>query len=334
MRKFRKALITGITGSAGSYLAEYILAHHKEVEIHGITRKNTPKNVRNVIGFENQITLYECDLTDFSSIFSVLRESQPDVIFHLASYANVRQSFRTPLSVIQNNFMSTANLLEAIRLLDIHPIVQHCSTSEVYGQVLPDELPITENHAIRPVNPYSVSKTMQDMMAGSYYYSYRMNIIRTRMFGYLNPRRPDIFASSFARQVVQIELGLKKELIHGNLDSIRTLLDVHDAMESYWVACEHCKIGEVYNIGNEQPIRVGEFLEVLKSHSKVPIVSRVDKELLRPVDVTLQIPSMKKFQDETGWKPKYSFEESVEHLLNYWREQVPIELKHSQFMSQ
>ena len=142
------------------------------------------------------------------------------------------------------------------------------------------------------------------------------------MFAYLNPRRTDLFATSFARQIARIELGLQKELVHGNLDSIRTLIDVRDAMEAYWEAIMHCRPGEAYNIGGATSMSVGEFLELLIKQSTVQIPTKVDPNLLRPADVTLQIPSVEKFVKETGWKPKYSIEESIQYLLAFWRKEA------------
>jgi len=147
------------------------------------------------------------------------------------------------------------------------------------------------------------------------------------MFAYLNPRRTDLFATSFAKQVAWIERGLQKELVHGNLDSVRTLIDVRDAMRAYWMAILHCKPGEAYNIGGTTTMKVGEFLEQLIALSDVPIPTRCDPALLRPADVTLQIPCVDKFVQETGWKPVYTFEESMLHLLTYWRKKADEELK-------
>jgi nucleoside-diphosphate-sugar epimerase len=135
------------------------------------------------------------------------------------------------------------------------------------------------------------------------------------MFAYINPRRTDLFATSFAMQVARIELGLQDELTHGNLDSTRTLIDVRDAMESYWVAAVKGEAGEVYNIGGNTVITVGAFLEALKKLARVPIRSRIDPNLLRPADVTLQIPDTSKFAATTGWQPRYTFDESVAFLL-------------------
>jgi GDP-4-dehydro-6-deoxy-D-mannose reductase len=326
-RHFSKALITGVTGSGGSYLAEYIIENHPEVELHGITRWHSTGSESNIEPLKDRIKLHECDLNDFSAILSVLKTVKPDVIFHLASHANVRASFINPLAVLQNNIMSTANLLEAVRAADIDPVIQICSTSEVYGRVDPENVPIKETCPLNPVSPYAVSKTTQDLLGAVYFHSYNMKIIRTRMFAYINPKREDLFATSFAKQVARIELGLQKELLHGNLDSTRTLIDVRDAVEAYWIAVERCEFGEVYNIGGKTVITVGEFLDILKKLAKCEIPTRLDPSLLRPVDVTLQIPDTTKFESLTGWKPRYTFEESVEYLLEYWRDRVKKENK-------
>jgi len=320
MRDFKTVLIAGITGSGGSYLADYIVENHPEVEVHGITRWHSASSNKNLEKSGSRTTLHECDLNDLSSVV-------PDAIFHLAAHANVRASFDIPLAVIQNNVMGTANLFEAIRLAEINPVTQVCSTSEVYGQVDPKNVPIKEDCPIVPASPYAVSKVAQDLLGFVYFKSFGLKIIRTRMFAYLNPRRADLFATSFAMQVARIEAGLQKELLHGNLDSTRTLIDVRDAMESYWVAMQKCQFGEAYNIGGTKVIKVGEFLDVLKKLAKTEILSRVDQRLLRPTDVTLQIPDTSKFEKETGWKPKYSFEESMEFLLDHCRKEVAREVR-------
>jgi GDPmannose 4,6-dehydratase/GDP-4-dehydro-6-deoxy-D-mannose reductase len=321
-RKFERALITGITGSGGSYLAEHIVNNRPGVAVHGITRWHSHTSHHNLAQIADQVTLHECDLTDFSSVLRALEVSQPDVIFHIASHANVRASFETPLAVIQNNIMGTANLFEAIRAAKLDPVVQHCSTSEVYGQVDPENIPIKEDCPMNPSSPYATSKAAQDHLGLTYFRSYGMKIIRTRMFAYLNPRRADLFATAFARQVARIEAGLQDVLLHGNLDSVRTIIDVRDAMESYLVAAEECEAGEVYNIGGETVISVGDFLDLLKDKATVDIPSRVNPKLLRPADVTLQIPDVTKFLEATSWRPKYSFEESIEHLLSHVRREV------------
>ena len=325
-RKIKKVIITGISGSGGSYLAEYIVNNHSEVEVHGITRWHSASVKENLKNISKKIKEHECDLTDLSSIVKTLKDVRPDSIFHLAAHANVWASFVTPLAVLENNIMGTANLFEATRIAGIDPLIQLCSTSEVYGQVDPKNVPIKEDCPLNPASPYAVSKVAQDLLGYSYFVSYGMKIIRTRMFAYLNPRRKDLFATSFAMQVARIEAGLQKELLHGNLDSVRTIIDVRDAMESYWVALVKGRFGEIYNIGGHKTITVEEFLELLKKKAKCKIFTRLEPNLLRPSDVTLQIPDVSKFQKETGWKPKYSFEESVDFLLEHCRNEIKKEL--------
>ena len=230
LKAVRSVLITGIAGSGGSYLAEHISEHHPEVKIHGLARwRSTAQNLRDIRG---KVAVHEADLLDFSSVLAVLKASKPDAIFHLAAHANVRTSFITPTAVLNNNIIGTSHLLEAVRIAKPDTVIQLCSTSEVYGQVGPKDIPIKESVPLRPVSPYAVSKTAQDLLGWSYFKSYGMKVIRTRMFTYFNPRRVDLFATSFARQIALIERGLLKELTHGNLDSVRTFIDVRDAVRA------------------------------------------------------------------------------------------------------
>jgi GDPmannose 4,6-dehydratase/GDP-4-dehydro-6-deoxy-D-mannose reductase len=314
----KKALITGINGSGATYLAEH-LSNIPDIQIQGISRWHTDRKIKS--GVFSKIQMFECDLTDLGSIIRTLEVAQPDYIFHLASNANVKLSFTTPISVFNNNVNGTLNLLEALRILNQKPMIQFCGTSEVYGQVRPDEIPIKETQSIDPVNVYAISKLTQEKLVKSYFKSYNIPCVITRSFGYINPRRPDIFSSAFAKQIVDIENGKQDILYHGNLDSVRTLLDVRDIVEAYWVSAEKCDLGEAYNIGSTVPVRVGDFLEELKRQAKCKIVSKEDPNLLRPVDVTLQIPSVDKFYEKTNWKPKYTLEDSVKLLLDYYRNQ-------------
>ena len=245
----KRVLITGIAGSGGSYLAEYIIDNCPAVEVYGFSRWHSTADWDNLRAVRDKVKIYEVDLTDLGSVLTGLEDARPDAIFHLAAHANVKASFLTPNAVLSNNILGTSNLFEAVRRLRLNPVIQLCSTSEVYGQLDPQFVPVKEDAPLRPASPYAVSKVAQDMLGWTYFTAYKMRIIRTRMFAYLNPRRADLFATSFARQVAWIENGLQQELVHGNLDSVRTLLDVRDAMRAYWDAILHCQPGEVYNIG-------------------------------------------------------------------------------------
>jgi len=314
-------LITGITGSGGSYLAEYILENHPEVKVHGTARWHSTTSLSNIEGIKDRITLHECDLLDLATIIRIFREVKPDRIFNLASHANVRVCFDNPTAVLHNNVMLMANLLEATRLECPESIFQQCSTSEVYGT--PETIPIKESHPLQPVNPYAVSKLTQEGLAYAYHKSWGLRCIITRMFAYVNGRRQELFATAFAHQVARIEAGLQKPILrHGNLESIRTLIDVRDAVRTYWVACAFCTPGEAYNIGGTVPISIKDFLKKLHNFAKVDFVDSLDSSLLRPVDVTNQVPDTTKFDTLTEWEPEYTLDDSIEFLLEHCRKEL------------
>jgi GDP-mannose 4,6-dehydratase len=318
--RMRAVLITGIAGAAGSYLAEHLM-RRTGVAVHGIVRWRSTASRRNLAGVIDRVTFHESDLTDFASLLTVVRAVRPDAIFHFASHANVPASFVTPAAVLANNILGTCNLFEAVRLAEIDPVILQASTSKVYGESTAGT-PIAEGAPIRPDSPYAVSKAAQDALADVYARGRQLRIVRTRTFGYINPRREDLFSSSFARQVALIEAGRLRELLHGDLDAVRNLLDVRDAMEANWLAVLRGEPGETYNVGGSATLSVGEFLEVLKRRSRVPIPSRLDPSLLRPVETLVQLPDCSKFTNATGWQPKIAFEESVDDLLEEWRRRV------------
>ena len=266
-RIFKKALITGISGSGGSYLAEYILKNHKSVKIYGLYRKY---NKTNLINLKNKAHLIKCDLNNFSSIKSILKKFKPDVIFHLASEADVRKSFDEPYKFINNNNNITLNLLESVRQIGTDPIIQICSTSEVYGNYEKNKT-LNEKVGLNPNNPYAVSKLFQDVLAKNYFINYGLKVIITRMFTYLNPRRINLFASHWAYQINLIKNKKKKCLEHGNLNSTRTIMDVRDAMRAYWMAATLCDVGSIYNIGSNKKILLSKFLKILIKKSKIKI---------------------------------------------------------------
>lgn len=315
-----RALITGVNGSGASYLAEYLVTV-PDLIVQGLTRWHTDRS-SNLKDIKDKVKMFECDLTDLSSVIRTLDRAQPDFIFHMASHANVRLCFDNPIAIFNNNVNGTLNLLEAIRILKAKSVVHFCGTSEVYGQVKKEDTPIKETHQLDPINVYAISKLSQEKLCRSYWLSYGIPVVITRAFTYINPRRPDIFSSTFARQIVEIEKGKRDKIVYGNLDSTRTIIDVRDNMEAYWISANKCDYGEAYNIGGDNTMTVGEFLVKLKTHSKVPIPAEQDPNLLRPVDVTMQIPDNTKFYNKTGWKPKYSLDDSIEFLLDFYRKIV------------
>ncbi len=319
-----KVLITGITGMVGSHLAEYILDNHPMVEVHGLSRWRSPlDNIRDILP---KITLHLAELHDLNSLILLLRKIKPDWIFHLAAQSYVTASFNAPADTLHTNVIGTTNLLDAVRLTGLDPKIHICSSSEVYGQVPEDEVPIQETNPFRPASPYAVSKVGEDMIALQYFLSYGIKTVRTRMFTHTGPRRGDVFAeSAFAKQIAEIEAGIRQNPMKvGNLDSIRTFADVRDAVRAYWLLLEKCPPGEVYNIGGNRTMTIGEMLEAFKMMARCKIEHMVDPALLRPSDVTLQIPDITKFQHATGWRPEIPFETTLRDLLNYHRTRIKI----------
>ena len=270
--KFKKVLITGITGFVGSHLAEYILKEHKDIKIYGLVRWRSPKD--NIYKILDKINLCYGDLEDYSSIEKILSDLKPDAIFHLAAQSYVDFSFLSPMSTLQTNIIGTANLLEVVKILKLKerydPVIHVCSTSEVYGQVKKDEIPIKETNSLRPASPYAVSKVGEDMLALQYFLSWKLKTIRTRMFTHEGPRRGEVFApSNFAKQVAAIESGKQKNIVMvGNLESVRTFMDVRDAVKAYWLLVNKCTPGEVYNIGGVETMTIGDMLNKLIGFSK------------------------------------------------------------------
>jgi len=320
-----KVLITGIGGFVGSHLTEYILAEFPNIQILGLVRWWEPQeNIKHIL---DKIKLCYGDLVDMPSLETILREKKPDVIFHLAAQSYVDFSFLAPITTLEANVIGTANLLEAVKnlktTLGYDPVIHICSSSEVFGQVKENEVPIKEDNPFRPASPYAVSKVGEDMLAFQYWISWGIKTIRTRMFTHTGPRRGEVFVeSNFAKQIAAIEAGKQEPIVKvGNLDSIRTFLDVKDAVKAYWLLVTKCPPGEVYVIGGKETMPVGEMLNKLLKLSTVKNISvEVDPARLRPSDVTLQIPCIDKFVEATGWKPEIPFDKTLEDILNYWRD--------------
>ena len=322
-----KVLITGITGFVGSHMADYLLKNVPDIEIFGMRRwRSRFENVSHLYQLDN-VTFLEGDLSDRSSISKILYEVKPDVVYHFAAQSFPESSFKTPVSTLNTNVIGTTNLLEELRLAQerimLSPVIISVSSSEVYGNPEPDEVPIKETNPIRAANPYSISKVGHDLMSQYYYEAFDLKMIITRMFSHEGSRRGKIFAlSSFAYQVVQNEKGLGDYNIrHGNLNSVRTYNHIDDAVHAYWLAVDKCDYGEVYNIGGDYTCTVGDALDMLISRSTVKdkLKKVLDPDRVRPTDITLQIPDSTKFREKTGWKPTKGLEEICDDLLDYWR---------------
>ncbi|TMQ59029.1 MAG: GDP-mannose 4,6-dehydratase [Candidatus Eisenbacteria bacterium] len=314
-----RVLVTGITGFAGSHLVDYMLAEKKDVEIVGIQRWRS--RTENIEHFAGKVRMFECDLRDASSVRDVLDEARPDWIFHLAAQSFVPTSWTAPTESLVTNIIGQLHIFEAVKKLHILPRIQLACSSEEYGMVHENELPIRETNPLRPLSPYAVSKVGQDMLGYQYFMSFKLPVIRTRGFNHEGPRRGPVFVcSDFAKQIADIERGLRPPVIRvGNLDARRDFTDVRDVVRAYWLALEKGQAGEVYNICSGRAWTIREMLDVLLGMSKVKVKVEQDAARMRPSDVPVLLGDAGKFKKVTGWEPKIPFEQTLRDLLEYWR---------------
>ncbi len=315
-----RALITGITGFVGSHLTELLL--ERGYEVYGTLRWRSPlDNIKHLL---DRIELVECDLRDASSVTEALERARPEYIFHLAAQSFVPTSWRAPAETLSTNVIGQVHLFEAVRSLGLEPRIQIAGSSEEYGLVREDEVPIKESNPLRPLSPYGVSKVTQDLLGYQYFRSYRMSIVRTRAFNHTGPRRGEVFAeSSFAHQIADIEAGKREPVLRvGNLEAKRDYTDVRDVVKAYLLALEKGEPGEVYNICSGVSHPVQHILDLLLSFSKAEIKVVRDPARLRPSDVTVLWGDSSKFRQQTGWAPEIPLEQTMRDLLDYWRGRV------------
>lgn len=320
-KMMKNVLITGITGFVGSHLADFLLKN-TDCKIFGLKRPNA--RLRNIHHILDKITLIDGDLIDETSLVKALHVSKPDQIYHLGALSWVTPSWDMPAAYMQTNAIGTINLFEAMRCVNCKARVLISCTPEEYGDVPEEEIPITEETRIAPINPYAASKVAQDVVCQVYFASYGFEVIRTRAFNHEGSRR-DIHGAnaSFAYQIAKIERGLQKPIVKvGNLEATRNFTDVRDLVEAYYLAIEKGVPGELYLIGSQEIHTMEECLKSLISLStmKDKIKYEVEPERVRPTELRILIGKFDKFEKLTGWKPKIHFKETMNSILDYWRE--------------
>lgn len=314
-----KALITGVTGFAGSYLAEYLLST-KKYSVSGTYLLE--ESLKNVADIGSRLNLVRVDLSNEKNVLNIVKEISPSVIFHLAALTSPANSFKSPTETLTNNISLQINLMEAVRKNNLfNTKILVVSSGEIYGAVEKKNLPIDEETPLNPTNPYSVSKIAQDFLGLTYFLSYNLKIIRVRPFNHIGPRQsPQFVVSSFAKQIAEIEKGKRKPVLSvGNLDAKRDFVDVKDMVRAYVLAIEEGKNGDVYNIGSGVSHKISDILDRLISMSSSAIKIEKDEKLFRPSDNPELICDPSKFAKLTGWKPQIPIDKTLKDTLDYWR---------------
>lgn len=318
-----KVLITGITGFVGSHLAEYCLSKPDAQVFGTVLSHHLGDELKRIDQIKDKITLLECNLQNRIAVQRVFEKVRPDRVFHLAAQSFVPLSWASPEDTLLNNIMSELNVFEVVRNMDTDPVVHVACSSEEYGLVHENELPITEKSELRPLSPYGVSKVAQDKLACQYYHSYGLKTVVTRAFNHEGPRRGEQFVTSnFAKQIAEIEKEKREPIIYvGNLSAKRDYLDVRDVVGAYWLATEKCQFGEPYNICSGKTWTIQSVLDILLQKStRRDIAVRQDPARMRPSDVQILWGDCTKFKSQTGWKPNISFEKTLQDTLDYWRQ--------------
>ncbi len=314
-------LITGAEGFAGGHLAQFLRAQVPELELYGTVR---PSQVAPVLPDGLLSHAISVDLRDAAAVRDVIETVRPDYIFHLAAQAFVLRSFEDPWETLENNIRSELNLFLALIALDLRPRVLVVSSAEVYGSVPVEQLPITEEHPFAPVNPYSVSKVAQDMLAFQYFRSHNLPVLRVRPFNHIGPGQSTQFAvSAFAMQIARIEASLQPPVIQvGDLSPERDFTDVRDVVAAYHAVATRGTPGAVYNVCSGRSYSIASVLDALLGLSTISVEIQVDPARLRPVDNPIVVGSAARLYADTGWRPAIPFEQSLRDVLDASRSYV------------
>ncbi len=313
-----KALITGISGFVGSHLAEYLL-EHTDWEVAGTVYG--PYD--NIAGLCGTLELYPAELSRLDVMTFILEQARPDVIFHLAAQPLVSVSRQDPWGTIETNVRMQVNVLEGVTRVIPNCRVLVVGSSEEYGLVSSQDLPIDEDTPLRPLSAYAVSKVAQDLLGLQYHLTHKLHVVRARPFNHIGPRqRIGFVAPDFASQIAAIELGLQAPVIEvGNLEARRDFSDVRDVVRAYYLLTMQGDAGQVYNVGSGKSFAIRHVLDTLLSMTDVEIEVRQDPQRMRPSEVPEVVGDVTRIQQRTGWQTTISFEQSLEDILGFWREE-------------
>lgn len=309
-----KALIIGIEGFVGKYLSDYLLTHNYKVYGTYLDLEGTHK-------LDKNIDLYRLDILESEQVKKVASIIKPDIIFHLAAQSSAALSWKQPQLTIQVNINGTLNVIEAVKALELQTRVMLIGSSEEYGYIRPEDIPVDESQQLRPGNPYAISKIAQSMFGELYAKSYNMDIVIIRAFNHIGPGQSEQFVvSDFAKRIAMMEKGLMDPvLLVGNLEAERDFTDVRDIVRAYEELARKGIAGEIYNVGSGRSHRIKEILNILLNLSSIAIRIVNDSNRDRPSDVPKTECNSNKIKQLTGWKAEYNLSCTLKDVLDYWR---------------
>ncbi len=318
-----KILITGITGFVSTHFLDYLNTTEPGSRVMGIAR--------NIDGFDKsrfpnlKITIKLIDLLNKDAVGIIVSDFEPEYILHLASVSSVALSWQTPLESFVNNTNIFLNIVEVVRAYKIKCRILSIGSSEEYGEVTEQQLPLTETHQLKPVSPYAVARVSQEMLSVIYAEGFNLDIIITRSFNHIGPGQLDKFViSSFAKQLVALANDSTKErkIITGDLSITRDFLDVRDVAKAYYILLKQGKRNSVYNICSGKGIILKDIVAKMAELLNINIETVTNPQLVRPNENRKIIGSYQKIKTDFGWEPAISLEQSLADIIGYWKNKL------------
>jgi GDP-4-dehydro-6-deoxy-D-mannose reductase len=315
-----KILITGITGFVSAHFLDYLNVVEPGAAVMGVARNIDEFDTNRYPNLK--ITIKLIDLLNKDAVGIIISDFEPEYILHLASVSSVALSWQTPLESFVNNTNIFLNLVEQVRVYKIKCRILSIGSSEEYGEVTEEQLPLTEEHILNPVSPYAVARVSQEMLSTIYAQGFNLDIIITRSFNHIGPGQKDKFViSSFAKQLVQLanDDSKEKKIITGDLSVTRDFLDVRDVAKAYYTLLKKGKSNSVYNICSGNGIMLKEIIETMSKLLNIKIITQTNPALIRPNENRKIIGSYKKMKIDFGWTPQITLEQSLTDIINYWK---------------
>ncbi|MFL6449625.1 MAG: GDP-mannose 4,6-dehydratase [Bryobacteraceae bacterium] len=309
-----KVMITGAAGFIGKVLTRYCMEHGASV---------LGLDVKDNDGLCPGVRFELCDVRNASPLLHLVKSFGPDYVFHLAAQSYPTVSLMHPFETIAINAGGTVNVFESVRAAAIAPLIVVACSSAEYGPVAAVDLPVKEDHPLRPLHPYGVSKVSQDLLAAQYFANYSIPCVRIRIFNTTGPGKRGDVCSDLTKRAAEIELGLRPAVLPvGNLDTRRAILNAHDLVSALWLSLTRCELGEVYNVCAAQTYSVQELVDMLRLNTTVPFVTQRDPALVRACDEPVIVGDSSKFSRATGWTETCDLKATVRDMLEWWRNRL------------